>query len=297
MIMEIRVLKYFLAVAREGNITKAAEILHITQPTLSRQLMQLEDELGAALFVRGKRKIILTEAGMLLKRRADEIVSLSEKTEFEIGHQNNEISGEIVVACGLTEATKTMGKYIRKFTDSYPDVTFHVRNGNSDFIIENIDNGLIDIGFVLEPVNLEKLNFLKMNKIERYGILTRTDSDLAKKDFITANDLKDVPLINTSRIETQNEFKKWIGKNDEELRVTAISELSTTASILVANNIGHAIVVEGSVNFVDDMGICFKPFYPELLTTSLMVWKKSQSSSYAVSKFIDFVSKEIKENR
>lgn len=212
-------------------------------------------------------------------------------------YQNNEIFGEIVVACGLTEATKTMGEYIRKFTDIYPDVTFHVRNGSSDFIIENIDNGLVDIGFVLEPVNLEKLNFLKMNKIERYGILTRTDSDLAKKDFITANDLKDVPLINTSRIETQNEFKKWIGKNDEELRVTAISELSTTASILVANNIGHAIVVEGSVNFVDDMGICFKPFYPELLTTSLMVWKKSQSSSYAVSKFIDFVSKEIKENR
>lgn len=297
MVMEIRVLKYFLAVAREGNITKAAEILHITQPTLSRQLMQLEDELGAALFVRGKRKIILTEAGMLLKRRAEEIVTLSEKTEFEIGHQNNEVSGEIVVACGLTEATKTMGQYIHKFTDIYPDVTFHVRNGNSDFIIENIDNGLVDIGFVLEPVNLEKLNFLKMNKIERYGLLTRNDSDLANKDFITVEDLKDVSLINTSRIETQNEFKKWIGKNDEELHVTAISELSTTASILVANNIGHAIVVEGSVNFAKDMSICFKPFYPELLTTSLMVWKKNQSSSYAVSKFIDFVSKEIKENR
>ena len=134
--MEIRVLKYFLAVAREGNITKAAEILHITQPTLSRPLMQLDDELGAALFVRGKRKIILTEAGMLLKRRAEEIVSLSEKTELEISHQDNEVSGEIVLACGITEATKTMGQYIQKFKNIYPEVIFRVRNGNSDFIIE-----------------------------------------------------------------------------------------------------------------------------------------------------------------
>lgn len=296
--MEIRVLKYFLAVAREGNITKAAEILHITQPTLSRQLMQLEDELGAALFERGKRKIILTEEGMLLKRRAEEIISLSEKTEMEIGHQDNEVSGEIVLACGITEATKTMGQYIQKFKSIYPDVTFHVRNGNSDFIIENIDNGLIDIGFVLEPINLEKFNFLRMNKVERYGILTKKGSPLAQKEYIVPEDLKGIPLINTSRVETQNQFKKWIGSsNYHQLEFTAISELTTTAAILVSNNIGHAIVVEGSVNFAVDNDLCFKPFYPDLTTTSLIVWKKYQSFSFTVSKFIDFIEKEIKENR
>lgn len=296
--MEIRVLKYFLAVAREGNITKAAEILHITQPTLSRQLMQLEDELGAALFERGKRKIILTEEGMLLKRRAEEIISLSEKTEMEIGHQDNEVSGEIVLACGITEATKTMGQYIQKFKSIYPDVTFHVRNGNSDFIIENIDNGLIDIGFVLEPINLEKFNFLRMNKVERYGILTKKGSPLAQKEYIVPEDLKGIPLINTSRVETQNQFKKWIGSsNYHQLEFTAISELTTTAAILVSNKIGHAIVVEGSVNFAVDNDLCFKPFYPDLTTTSLIVWKKYQSFSFTVSKFIDFIEKEIKENR
>lgn len=295
--MEIRVLKYFLAVAREGNITKAAEILHITQPTLSRQLMQLEDELGAALFERGKRKIILTEAGMLLKRRAEEIISLSEKTEMEISYQDNEVSGDIVLACGITEATKTMGQYIQKFKSIYPDVSFHVRNGNSDFIIENIDNGLVDIGFVLEPVNLEKLNFLRMNKVERYGILTKKDSFLAQKEYIVPEDLKDVPLINTSRRETQNQFKKWMGSDYHQLNFVAVSELTTTAAILVSNNIGHAIVVEGSINFAADEGLCFRPFYPELTTTSLIVWKKYQSFGFTVSKFIDFIEKEIKENR
>ena len=158
--MEIRVLKYFLTVAREGNITRAAELLHITQPTLSRQLMQLEDELGAVLFIRGKRKMVLTEEGMVLKRRAEEIIILSEKAELEVGSQSHDISGEIAIGCGVTEATQTMGKLIKKFSEIYPYVSFRIRNGNSDFILENIDNGLLDIGVVLEPVELEKLNFI-----------------------------------------------------------------------------------------------------------------------------------------
>ena len=153
--MEIRVLKYFLTVAREGNITRAAELLHITQPTLSRQLMQLEDELGAVLFIRGKRKMVLTEEGMVLKRRAEEIIILSEKAELEVGSQSHDISGEIAIGCGVTEATQTMGKLIKKFSEIYPHVSFRIRNGNSDFILENIDNGLLDIGVVLEPVELE----------------------------------------------------------------------------------------------------------------------------------------------
>jgi len=295
--MEIRVLKYFLAVAREGNITKAADMLHITQPTLSRQLMQLEDELGAALFVRGKRKVVLTDAGMLLKRRAEEIVSLSERTELEIGNQDNEVSGEIVLACGITEATNTMGEYIQKFKQLYPNVTFHVRNGNSDFIIESIENGLVDIGFVLEPVHLEKLNFLRLDKKEKYGILIKKDSPLSQKEYITCDDLKGIPLINTSRIETQNQLKEWIGSDYDQLDFVAVSELTTTASILVSHNIGSAIVVEGSVNYAMDQDLCFRPFYPELATTSLVVWKKYQSFSFTISKFIDFISKEMKENR
>lgn len=295
--MEIRVLKYFLAVAREGNITKAAEMLHITQPTLSRQLMQLEDELGVALFVRGKRKIVLTDTGMLLKRRAEEIVNLSEKTELEISHQDDEVSGEIVLACGITEATKTMGKYIKSFKQLYPHVTFRVHNGNSDFIVESIDNGLVDIGFVLEPINLEKLNYLKMNTPEIWGILMKKDAPLAQKEYITVSDLINVPLINTSRVETQNQFKSWIGEdNYKKLNFVAVSELTTTASILVSNDIGYAIVIEGSIQHAVNDELCFRSFYPKLITSSLIVWKKYQSFGLTLSKFIDFISKEIKEN-
>lgn len=295
--MEIRVLKYFLAVAREGNITRAAETLHITQPTLSRQLIQLEDELGAALFIRGKRKMVLTDVGMLLKRRAEEIVSLAEKTEMEISNQNNDVSGEIVLACGLTEATQTMGRYIKKFKELYPDVVFKVKNGNSDFIMEAIDNGLVDLGFVIEPIDLEKLNFLKMNQLETWGILMKVDSPLASKEYLEAIDLKNIPLINTARIETQNQLKNWMGNDYEKLNFVAVSELSSTAAALVENDVGYAIVIEGSTNNVISDQLCFRPLYPELTTTSLVVWKKYQSFSYTISRFIDFISKEIKDDK
>lgn len=296
--MEIRVLKYFLAVAREGDITRAAEILHITQPTLSRQLMQLEDELGTALFIRGKRKVLLTETGMLLKRRAEEIIDLSKKTELEIGNQTHEVTGEIVLACGITEATKTMGKYIKEFKSLYPQVTFRIRNGNSDFIAEMIDNGLVDIGFALEPINLDKFDFLRMNQPEIWGILMKKDDPLAQKDFIEASDLRHLPLINTSRIETQNQFKEWMGEETyHQLHFVAVSELTTTASMLVSNDMGYAIVIKGSYHDGTDNELCFRPLLPQLTTNSLIIWKKYQSMSFTVSKFIDFLTKKIKEHQ
>lgn len=292
--MEIRVLKYFLTVAREGNITRASELLHITQPTLSRQLMQLEDELGAALFIRGKRKMILTEEGMILKRRAEEIISLSQKAEMEIGNQNHEMSGEISIGCGITEATQMMGLLIKKFSQLHPHVTFHICNGNSDLITEKIDNGLIDIGFVLEPVELEKLNFIHLYVKERYGLLLKKDSSLAHKEFITRDDLMDIPLINSSRAGTQKALSEWYGYGYNQLHFCATSELTTTAAILVKNDIGNAVVIEGSVNEAAGDELKFIPFYPDLLTRSLLVWKKYKSFSLTVTKFIDFASKELK---
>lgn len=292
--MEIRVLKYFLTVAREGNITRASELLHITQPTLSRQLMQLEDELGAALFIRGKRKMILTEEGMILKRRAEEIISLSQKAEMEIGNQNHEISGEISIGCGITEATQMMGLLIKKFSQLHPHVTFHICNGNGDLITEKIDNGLIDIGFVLEPVELEKLNFIHLYVKERYGLLLKKDSSLAHKEFITRDDLMDIPLINSSRAGTQKALSEWYGDGYNQLHFCATSELTTTAAILVKNDIGNAVVIEGSVNEAAGDELKFIPFYPDLLTRSLLVWKKYKSFSLTVTKFIDFASKELK---
>lgn len=295
--MELRVLKYFLTVAREENITHAAELLHITQPTLSRQLMQLEDELGVSLFLRGKRKIVLTEAGMILKRRAEEMMILAEKTELEIGSQNGEVNGEIMISCGITDATQTLGNLIKEFHNIYPQSIFHIRNGASDFTLEKIDSGLIDIGVVLEPVSLEKLNFIRLNKKERWGILMKKNSSLAQNDYITSLDLRDVPLINPSRPIIKGYFRDWYGEGYDQLSFAASSELSTTAAMLVRNDMGYAIVIEGAIHELLGSDLCFKPLYPELTSHSLFVWKKYQSLSLTLSKFIEFLSQSVKDRQ
>lgn len=234
---------------------------------------------------------------MLLRRRAEEILSLSEKTIQEIGNKDHEVSGEISIGCGITEATQTMGELVKKFSDRYPKVHFNIRNGNSEFILENIDRGLIDLGFVLEPVELEKLNFIRLNKEERWGVLLHKDSPLSSKDFIMTDDLIDQPIINSARKENQTVFTKWMGEDADKLKIVATSDLTTTAAILVKNKIGCAIIVEGSAQDVMDDSLCFKPLNPSIITNSLMVWKKYQSQSFTISKFIDFVQEQVKLNK
>ena len=188
--MEIRVLEYFLMVAREENITKAAQQLHLTQPTLSRQLMQLEDELQTTLFIRGKRKIELTEAGRLLRRRAEEIVSMVNKTQQEV-MANEEISGQIMIGTGIFDASQhLLPKIIEEFHHSYPEVQFDIYTGNADLIKERLDNGLVDIGILLEPVNIEKYNFIRLTKQERWGIIISKEHPLALQSSVRADDLK-----------------------------------------------------------------------------------------------------------
>lgn len=287
--MELRVLKYFLVVSREENVTRAAEILHITQPTLSRQLMLLEQELGVTLFDRSKKKLILTREGMIFKRRAEEMINIEKKIEMELGNKGNELKGEIVIGCGLTEATNTLGDYIYAFKEKYPQVSFCLRNGNSDLIIENIENGLIDIGVVLEPVNLEKLDFMRLNKKERWGLLVRKDSFLARKDYVNKEDLIGIPLIDTSGQGTRGFFRDWAKEVYNQLHFNSSSELTPATSILVKKGIGNAIIIEGSMRTVNSDELCFIPFYPELITSSLIVWKKYNTFGLTISKFIDFM--------
>lgn len=294
--MEIRVLKYFLTVAQVGNITKAADILHITQPTLSRQLMQLEEDLGVKLFDRSKKKLVLTEMGLLLKQRAEEIVALSDKTEAEIIHQNQQIMGEITIATGVTDAAQLMGKLIKQFSDLHPDVTFNISIGNGDMIVDGIDKGIIDIGFVLEPVNCDKLNYIYLSHPERYGLLLKKSDPLAKREVIRVKDLHDIKLINTGRPGTQQMFQTWAGKDYSSLKFVGTSELVDSASILVQNDIGVAIVLEGATkNGIHD-SLCFRPFYPELDTRCLIAWKKYKTFNYTMTKFIDFIHNNILSN-
>lgn len=289
--MEIRLLKYFLEVAQTGSVTKAADALHITQPTLSRQLMQLEEDLGVALFVRGKRKMILTEEGLILKRRAEEMIALTQITKNELKQKSSQIRGVINIGCGLTKATGTLNSWMEGFMIEYPDVSFNIHNGNTHYVLENIENGLIDIGLVLDPTDLEKYSYIHLKEKERWGIIVSKASPLAKLNYIQPNDLTQIALINSPRIELQKKLDDWCGNVNQDLRVMATSELVVSTLHFIQKNKAGAIVIEGAMDAIDKEEICFIPFYPEMVSESYIVFKKYQSFSLTVSKFLDYIHK------
>lgn len=292
--MEIRLLKYFLAVAREENITAAAESLHITQPTLSKQLMELEDELGKKLFIRGKRKITLTEDGILLRKRAGEIIDLLEKTQSELKNLDNEvISGDIYIGAGETEGMRIIAKVSRQLQKKYPNIYYHLFSGNSEDVIEKLDKGLIDFGVLIEPTDIKKYGYVKLPVYDTWGVLMRKDSDLAKKDYIEPNDLLDIPLLCSRQALANNEFSIWFGDNTEKLNVVATYNLIYNASLYVEEGFGYAITLDKLINLTDDSNLCFKPIIPNLKANLVMVWKKYQVFSKATQIFLDELQKEI----
>lgn len=269
--MELRVLRYFLTVAREENITKAAQLLHITQPTLSRQLMQLEEELDVKLFHRGKYNIILTEEGMLLKRRAQELISLSDKTIMELSHKEKIISGEISIGCGETKSMTFLSDNIVSFRRMYPLVQFNIYSAIADDIKERIERGILDIGLLTEPVNIGKYEFIRIPVKEQWGILTRKDSDLAKKESIAPNDLINVPILMAKREQIKSELANWFGDYYEKLTIAATYNLIINAATMVRSNVGVALCFDLGAIYED---LCFIPFKPILKTGSVLVWKK-----------------------
>lgn len=286
-IMEFRVLKYFLMVAREENITKAAALLHLTQPTLSRQLMQLEAELGVKLFHRSKHSIILTEDGMLLKRRAQEIVSLSDKTVQELSHKEDVLSGEIAIGCGETKNMLFLSEQIRKFRQKYPLVQFSIHSAIADDIKERIEKGILDIGLLMEPVDVGKYEFIRMPQKEKWGILVRKDSELAAKESINPKDLTNVPLIMVKRELVKNELASWFGDYYEGLQIAATYNLILNAASMVERGVGVALCFDLGASFYEDL--CFIPLAPTLETGSVLVWKKNQTLGAATSQFMRYL--------
>lgn len=287
--MDIRVLKYFLTVVREENITRAADILHITQPTLSRQLSKLEEDLGVQLFLRGKKGIALTNEGILFRRRASEIVELADKAERELSESEQLIDGEIAVGCGELESVKLITKLFMSFKEKYPNVHLDLYTGNADQIKQRIDNGVTDIGILLEPVEIEKYDFIRLNIKENWVVLMRADDPLAEKEYVNAQELSKLPLIMTKRQSIRNEIESWFRGYMDELNIAASSNLSTNASILVEQGLGYALIIEGSMPFIDKSKVTCRKLYPERITTSVLAWKKHQPFSLAVTKFIEHI--------
>lgn len=284
--MDLRVFQYFLTVAREENITRAAQCLHITQPTLSRHIMQLEEDMKTKLFVRSNHNIILTDEGMLLKRRAEELLDLYDKTKQEMINNTETLSGEISIGCGETQNMVELSEIIVKFRSRHPNVTFDFYTGIADDIKERIEKGLIDIGLVIEPVEISKYNYIRLPRKEKWGVLVRKDSPLAQKAYISPEDLINVPLIMAKRKSVRNELENWFGEYYKQLNIIATSNVSySNRSIMVACNMGVALVHEFECM---NNNVCVIPLYPDIFNRSLLVWKKDQINSNLTDEFINF---------
>ncbi|MCD7956884.1 MAG: LysR family transcriptional regulator [Lachnospiraceae bacterium] len=285
--MEIRVLRYFLTVVREEGINRAAEALHITQPTLSRQMAQLEEEVGVKLFHRGAKKITLTNEGILLRRRAEEILSLVDRTERELIEQEELVEGRIVLGGGEMATMQELPEIIETFREKYPLVTFDIFTGNADLVKEQMEKGLIDVGVLLEPIDMEKFDFIRLKEKERWVVLMRPDDPLAEKEAVSAKDLEDKPLILPRRVNVKNELSSWFGGYLQETQIVFTSNLSTNSALMVQQGLAYSIVIEGSVPFWNREKIACRPLSPELTASSVFAWKKQQPFSLAATKFID----------
>ncbi len=284
--MELRVLQYFLAVAREENISGAAEFLHLSQPTLSRQLKDLEDELGKQLFIRGNRKITLTEEGMILRKRAEEITELVKKTEDEITSSDDAVAGNITIGVGETDGNRFLIKAMNAIQQDYPLVHFHIVSGDKEMITEAIDRGSIDFGIVFGNIDTAKYDSIPIDYKDTWGVLMRRDAELAEKDSITAEDLMDKPLIISRQAFQNSELKNFFHTEHEKLNIAATYNLLYNGSLMVDEGLGYAICLDKLVNVSGDSSLCFRPLKPKIEARMGIIWKKYQVFSKPAHKFL-----------
>lgn len=288
--MEIRVLRYFLTVAREGSITRAANFLHLTQPTLSRQLQDLEKELGQKLFIRGSHNISLTPEGMILRKRAEEIVDMFDKTESVFRSISDTVSGDIYIGGGETESMKYIAEVIKDMKEEYPAIKYHLYSGNAEDVTERLDKGLLDFGILIQPTDLSKYEYITLPSKDVWGVLMKKDSALALKKEIKLDDLYDLPLICSRQVvrrtSVKNDFLEWFGRNFEKMNVAATYNLVYNARIMVEEGIGYALTLDKLVNTMHTSNIAFRPLSPKLESGLDIVWKKYQIFSPAANLFL-----------
>ncbi|GAB1765554.1 LysR family transcriptional regulator [Priestia megaterium] len=284
-------------VAREGNITKAADVLHVTQPTLSRQLKDLEQELGKKLFIRSSHSIILTDEGMLLRNRAEEIVNMVDKLEAEFSSMEETIGGDIYIGGGETEAMKHIARVAKDVQLRYPNIRYHLYSGNEEDITERLDKGLLDFGILIQPADISKYNYLNIPAKDVWGVVMRRDSPLALKESIQAADLLNAPLICSRQAMKQtfskNEFSDWFGEDFHKLNIVTTYNLAYNAAIMVEEGIGYAITLDKIVNTSTNSNLCFRPLQPRLESGLNIVWKKHHVLSAAADAFLKELQEEF----
>lgn len=289
--MDIRVLRYFMAVTREESISGAAEALHMTQPTLSRQLMDLEAELGKKLLIRGNRRVTLTEEGMLLRKRAAEILDLVDKTEAELTAPDEIVSGDIYIGSGETDAMRLIARIATSLQASCPNIRYHLYSGNADNVIERLDKGLLDFGIFIEPADIKKYDYIRLPATDTWGLLMPKDSPLASHDTIRPEDLCDLPIITSNQTMVNNEFSGWLGMEFEKLNIVASYNLVYNAAIMAEEGLGYVLTLDKLVNTSENSRLCFRPLSPKMEVHLDIVWKKYQFFSKAADRFL----KEVQE--
>lgn len=289
--MELRLLEYFLAVAREQNITAAAKALHISQPALSTQLKNMEAELGKKLLIRGvkgSRKVILTEEGMILRKRAEEMLLLMRRTEEEITGFDETIAGNVFIGTGETEIVRLFAKASKKLQQKYPDIRYNISSGNAEYVLEYLDKGLIDFGLLFTEIDAQKYEAIPVPIKDTWGVLMRKNSPLAEKEMICPEDLWDKPLIVPQQKGDNAYLGRWLQREESELHIVATYNLLFNASLLVDEGLGYALCYDKLIN-TQGSNLCFRPLSPQLEALGFIVWKKYQVFSKAANIFLQYL--------
>lgn len=288
--MELRVLRYFLTVAKEQSFTKAAEQLHITQPTLSRQLAALEEELGTDLFNRSGRSITLTDEGILLKRRALELIDLEEKIVDEIKGTEEVIEGKVTVGCGEFAAVETLAQICERYRKKYPLVQIAIHTATADEVQEMMNKGLVDIGMFLEPVSTQDLDYIRIKDSDHWVVGMRPDDPLAGKEYIEKKDIIDKPLILPERLGVQSELANWFGKDFNKLQIAFVSNLGTNAAVMATHGLAYPISIGGAGKYWREDLLVQKRLSPEITSNTVIAWRRNIPYSQAVKKFIEEIN-------
>lgn len=294
--MEIRELKYFLAVAREQSISKAASFLYMTQPSLSRQMQNLEKEIGKQLFVRSSTKITLTDAGMLLRKRAEELLELYDKTTAEITAPQGTVSGEVHIGGGESYAIETISKTAKQVQQVHPNIRFNIYSGDSVAVSERLDKGLLDFGVLVEPADLTKYNYIRLPQRDTWGVLMRSDCDLAQKEYLTPEDLYDLPLIGSRHMTEKTAVSDWFQRDVSQLNFVVTYNLMYNASLFAKEGVGYVIGLDRIINTAADSQLTFRPFKPKVESSLAVAWKRYQVFSKPAEIFLEYLKHTIEDN-
>ena len=284
--MEIRVLRYFLEIAREENMTRAAERLHISQPSLSRQMKELETELGKKLFVRSSYSIHLTDEGMLLRKRAEDLLEMADKITNEFKSMDDIAGGDVYIGCAESYLIKYLAFAVKRLNQRYPGIHYHTVSGDTEIVAERLDRGLSDMAFIVEPPDLSKYNYLEVPENDTWGAIMRKDCPLAEKKAIQLEDLLPYPVF-CSEQSAKVDLPRWCGEKIDQLNIMATFNLTNNGAVFVREGLGIALTFDRIIELTPDSELCFRPILPALNTKMYVIWKKYQVFTPAAQLLLD----------